>query len=81
MNSLRLHAERGASYPYILAAFFIVTAGIRMAQDIRCCCLPLTMAVRVGFECFEDTQWIGTLLGNNECFPVHSTESRQPKFL
>ena len=28
--------------------------------------VPLTMALRVGFECFEDTQWIGTLLGSNE---------------
>jgi predicted PurR-regulated permease PerM len=28
--------------------------------------VPLTMALRVGFECFDDTKWIGTLLGNNE---------------
>jgi len=28
--------------------------------------MPLTMALRVGFECFEDIQWLGTLPGNND---------------
>jgi len=28
--------------------------------------VPLTMAVRIGFESFDDTKWIGTLLGSNE---------------
>lgn len=28
--------------------------------------VPLTMAVRVGMDCFEDTRWIGTLLGGGE---------------
>jgi len=28
--------------------------------------VPLTMAVRIGFESFDDTKWIGILLGSNE---------------
>ncbi len=34
MNSLSQQTERGTSYLYMMAAFFIVTAGLRMAQDL-----------------------------------------------
>ena len=34
MNSLPQQTERGTSYLYMMAAFFIVTAGLRMAQDL-----------------------------------------------